>query len=171
MSAPGTRGARFARAFGRVTAALAPFTRWRTMRKLQALFTRSHVRAYKLLGGRGFVGRLGGAPLLLLTTTGRRSGKRRTAPVIYVPGPQPALVASNGGARANPLWFRNLQAHPEAEIVIGRETRRVVAETLAGEERERYWHRAVEIYPSYADYQRRTDRELPVIVLRPVSAD
>ena len=141
------------------------------MRKLQALFTRSHVRAYRLLGGRGFVGRLGEAPLLLLTTTGRRSGKRRTAPVIYVPGPQPALVASNGGARTHPLWFRNLQAHPEAEVVIGREARQVIAETVTGEERERYWRQAVEIYPSYAEYQRRTDRELPVIVLRPITGD
>ena len=159
-------GTRFSNTFGRVTRRAAPLSRYPAARKAQALVTRTHVHAYRLLGGRGFVGRLGHAPLLLLTTTGRKSGKPRTAPVIYVPGPDPALVASNGGAKAHPLWFRNLEVHPDAEIVIGSETRRVTAETATGEERERLWERAVELYPSFADYQKQTERQIPVVVLR-----
>lgn len=166
MSSSKRGGTRFSNAFGRVTRTAAPLSRYTAARKAQALVTRTHVRAYKLLGGRGFVGRLGDAPLLLLTTTGRKSGKRRTAPVIYVPGPDPALIASNGGAKAHPMWFRNLEAHPDAEIVIGGETRRATAETATGEERERLWRRAVKLYPSFADYQKRTEREIPVVVLR-----
>lgn len=152
------------RAFGALTGSAAPLARRAAMRRLQARFTNAHVALYRLLGGR-VVGRLGAAPLLLLTTSGRRSGKRRTVPVIYVPGPDPALIASNGGAARHPLWFLNLQASPRATLEIEGERREVLARVAAGHERERLWRRAVELYPSYASYQERTAREIPVVVL------
>jgi deazaflavin-dependent oxidoreductase (nitroreductase family) len=159
------RGSAFQAGFGRVTAAVGPLLRLRAARRLQRLFTDAHVRLYRLLGGR-LVGRIGPAPVLLLTTTGRRSGRRRTLPVIYVPGEDPLLVASNGGAPQHPHWYRNLLAEPHAEIVIGRAGRRVVAEIVEGPERDSLWARAVAVYPPYAHYQRRSARRIPVVVLR-----
>ncbi|HEX8375166.1 MAG TPA: nitroreductase family deazaflavin-dependent oxidoreductase [Geminicoccaceae bacterium] len=130
-----------------------------------ALFVRSHVALYRVSGGRLF-GTLGGAPLLLLTTTGRRSGKERTVPLIYVPGPDPILVASNGGAKRHPLWYLNAKANPAVDVQIGRDRFRALVEVVEGAEREAAWSRAVAIYPPYGSYQAGTNRELPVVALR-----
>jgi deazaflavin-dependent oxidoreductase (nitroreductase family) len=104
-------------------------------------------------------------PILLLTTKGRRSGQPRTVPVMYVPGEEPVLVASNGGSPSHPAWYLNLEAEPQAEIEIEGRRQKVVAQTVTGEEREPLWRQAVTTYPAYADYQRRADRQLPVVVL------
>lgn len=109
-------------------------------------------------------------PSLLLTTTGRRSGERYIFPLFYgKAGEGYVIVASKGGAPEHPGWYRNLLAHPEAEIRVGTQTLRVRARTVEGAERERLWQMALGFWPPYADYQKKTEREIPVVVLDPVA--
>jgi deazaflavin-dependent oxidoreductase (nitroreductase family) len=157
------RPSRGGRAFGAVTYAVAPLARFRAGRAVQNGFTAAHTALVRRLGlGR----RIGDVPILLLTTKGRRSGQMRTVPVMYVPGEEPVLVASNGGSPSHPSWYLNLQAEPRAAIEIGGRREEVIARTVSGEEREPLWLQAVALYPAYASYQRRADRQLPVVVLR-----
>lgn len=108
-----------------------------------------------------------GVPLLLLTTTGARSGKRRTLPVGYMPdGDRLIIFATHGGLPTNPGWFYNLVAHPEATVEVGIETFDVTAEVVTGEERDRLYARQVERAPVFAEYQASTTRQIPVIALR-----
>jgi deazaflavin-dependent oxidoreductase (nitroreductase family) len=136
----------------------------------QRVITQSHVGLYRLFGG-GVFAHLGPAPVLLLTTTGRRTGKKRTTPLIYVPADELGLVASNSGAKSDPFWYRNLLANPHATVTLGRKTWSVVAEAAEGERRREIWREAVRLYPAYADYQESTSRQLPVLVLRQVSRE
>jgi deazaflavin-dependent oxidoreductase (nitroreductase family) len=104
--------------------------------------------------------------MLLLTHVGAKSGTKRTAPLLYVPiDDEIAIIASKGGYPKNPAWFHNLKANPDTTVQIGRERRPVHARIATGEERERFWDRAVELWPAYRDYQARTDRQIPVVVL------
>jgi deazaflavin-dependent oxidoreductase (nitroreductase family) len=117
-------------------------------------------------------GKVGGsmrkAPVLLLTTKGRKTGKIRTTPLLYGrDGDNLVLVASVGGAPNNPAWFHNLQGY-KAQVQIGGETRKVKARVAEGEERERLWQLMVGIWPDYAEYQKKTTRRIPVVVLEPV---
>jgi deazaflavin-dependent oxidoreductase (nitroreductase family) len=107
-----------------------------------------------------------GLPVVVITTRGRRSGKLRKAPLMRVEhGGQYALVASLGGAPSNPSWYGNLAADPTAlTIQDGPEPHDYVAREVEGDERTLWWDRAVEAYPSYAEYQERTDRVIPVFV-------
>ena len=106
-----------------------------------------------------------GVPLLLLTTTGARSGQRRTTPVGYLPdGDRLIIFATRGGSPSNPDWYYNLLAHPEATVEVGTETFDV-AVVIAGEERDRLYARQVEQAPVFAEYQTRTTRIIPVIAL------
>ena len=135
----------------------------------QALFnvmSRLHTALYRATGGkRG--GTMMNVPILLLTTRGRKSGKERTTPLMYTrDGDNLVLIASVGGAPRNPGWYHNLQGQ-EAEVQIGREHRRVRARDAEGEERERLWAEMVALYPSYVDYQEKTTRRIPVVVLEP----
>jgi deazaflavin-dependent oxidoreductase (nitroreductase family) len=129
------------------------------------LFGGEHVRIYRETGGeRGYHWR--GATILLLTTEGRTSGEPRTTPLIHrTDGDRWVVVASKGGSPANPSWFENLKANPEAEIQVKGETVPVRAAAAEGEERSRLWSLMVEVWPAYDDYQARTDREIPVVVL------
>ena len=113
---------------------------------------------------------LGGRPMLLLRTVGRRTGEPRTAALLYVrDGDAYVVIASKGGAPHHPGWFHNLTAKPEVEIQVGRERMRVRARVAAGKERSRLWARADEINQGqYAVYQSRTSREIPVVVLEPM---
>jgi deazaflavin-dependent oxidoreductase (nitroreductase family) len=113
---------------------------------------------------------LGGRPMLLLRTRGRRTGQPRTAALLYVrDGDAYAVIASKGGAPHHPGWFHNLIAQPDVEIQVGRERMPVRARVAAGEERARLWARAdVVNQGQYAVYQSRTNREIPVVVLEPV---
>jgi deazaflavin-dependent oxidoreductase (nitroreductase family) len=136
------------------------------MRLWNAL-TGANVTAYRLTGGR-----LGGRwkmrnPILLLDHRGARSGKVRTAPLAYMrDGDDLVVVASRGGSDSNPAWLHNLRANPEVEVQVGSERYTVVASEVDAQERARLWPRLVEENPDYASYQRKTDREIPVIVLR-----
>jgi deazaflavin-dependent oxidoreductase (nitroreductase family) len=129
------------------------------------LFGEEHVRVYRETGGeRGYHWR--GTTILLLTTRGRTSGEDRTTPLIHrTDGERWVIVASKGGAPANPSWFENLQADPEARIEVKGEQIPVLASTAQGEERARLWKLMCEVWPAYADYQTKTERKIPVVVL------
>lgn len=137
--------------------------------RIQKLAADFHVFLLRISKGR-FGGRIVGGPVLVLMTTGRRSGERRETPLLYVEdGDDFAVIASNGGTAGHPAWFLNLMAEPEVEVRLadGRAFR-VRAEEAGGRERGRLWSLAVRMYPTYEDYQRKTDRRIPVVVLRRV---
>jgi deazaflavin-dependent oxidoreductase (nitroreductase family) len=121
----------------------------------------------RLSGGRLRTTILG--PTVLLEHTGARSGKRRTTPLAYfTDGEDVVLIASAGGAPANPAWLHNVRAHPEVELTTGSDGGRYVAREAEGAERDRLWGLATELYPGYADYQRRVpNRRIPVVVCSP----
>jgi deazaflavin-dependent oxidoreductase (nitroreductase family) len=129
------------------------------------LFGEEHVRVYRESdGARGY--RWRGTTILLLSTEGRSSGEQRTTPLIHrTDGERWVVVASKGGAPANPAWYENLRANPEASIQVPGELIPVQASTAAGEERERLWSLMIEAWPAYDDYQAKTEREIPVVVL------
>lgn len=129
--------------------------------------TKSHVGIYRATGGR-LGSSLGGVPFLLLHHRGRKSGQMRTTPLVYGRlGDSLVLVASKGGATKNPVWYLNLVANPEVEVEVGRERRTVRARVAEGEERERAWKAALEVWAGYDGYQAQTDRRIPVILLEP----
>ncbi len=112
------------------------------------------------------LGSLVGMPVLLLTTTGRRSGKQRTTPLTFLrDGADLVLIASNGGADQPPDWWRNLQHNPRAVVQIVRNRSTVTARTASAEERERLWPVITATYSGYAKYQQRTTRQIPVVLL------
>ena len=105
-------------------------------------------------------------PLLLLTTTGVRSGKLRTTPMMYVrDGERLLVIASNAGAPIHPDWYHNLVAHPQVAVEVGTETFDATAVVTEGEERQRLWTRIVELYPFFAEHQAKITRQIPVIAL------
>ncbi|MCI2419567.1 nitroreductase family deazaflavin-dependent oxidoreductase [Saccharopolyspora sp. K220] len=109
-----------------------------------------------------------GSPVVLLTLRGARSGKLRYTPVMRVEhGGSYAVVASKGGAPTHPTWYYNIKAHPEITLQDGTTTKNYVAREVDGAERAEWWERAVAAYPSYAEYQEKTDRQIPVFVLDP----
>jgi deazaflavin-dependent oxidoreductase (nitroreductase family) len=130
-----------------------------------ALFGAEHVRVYReTKGARGY--RWRGTQILLLTTTGRTSGEQRTTPLIHmVDGDRWIVIASKGGAPEHPAWFKNMVADPNATIQVQAEEIPVVMSTAEGDERERLWTEMLKEWPSYDDYAKKTDREIPVVVL------
>ncbi|RKT52385.1 nitroreductase family deazaflavin-dependent oxidoreductase [Saccharothrix australiensis] len=125
-----------------------------------------HIRTYiETDGAQGHEWRPG-VFTLLLTTTGRKSGQPRRTALIYQPyGESYVVVASDGGAPGHPAWYKNLQADPTAEVRVGPEVFRATARTATGDERAELWALMNEVWPDYAEYQRKTDREIPVVVL------
>jgi len=123
---------------------------------------------YRLSGGRIWGRWLRGAPVMLLTTIGRKTGKRRTTPLLYMrDGDNVICVASKGGMDQHPLWYRNLRANPKVEIQIGDEVRSMRANTATAEQKAEYWPKLVKMYRDFDDYQARTERDIPVIILTP----
>ncbi len=123
---------------------------------------------YRLTRGR-LMARVGKAPVLLLTTTGRKSGQPRTAPLVYLAdGERMVVIGSNAGNTTVPAWALNLKARPEAEVEIGGRRLPVRARLAAGAEREDLWRRCNEQYAGFDDYAERTDRDIAVFVLEPV---
>ncbi|HEX4466883.1 MAG TPA: nitroreductase family deazaflavin-dependent oxidoreductase [Solirubrobacteraceae bacterium] len=130
------------------------------------LFGAEHVRVYRETGGeRGY--RWRGTTILLLTTTGRKSGDEHTTPLIHRTDGEDrwVIVASKGGAPEHPGWYQNLLAEADATIQVRDEVIPVHADTAEGEERERLWKSMTEDWPAYEDYKTKTDREIPVVVL------
>jgi len=109
-----------------------------------------------------------GAPLLLLHTRGARTGQERVNPVMYLPdGDNLVVFASKAGADSNPAWYHNLRANPDVTVEVGTRSRRVVARVAGGDERHRLWEAQKRHWPGFADYERKTDRQIPVVVLEP----
>jgi deazaflavin-dependent oxidoreductase (nitroreductase family) len=126
-----------------------------------------NVPLYRVSGGR-IGGKVGRAPVLLLTTTGRKSGELRTAPVVYLAdGRNVVLINTNAGNAKIPAWSLNLQANPEAEVELGRKRRPVRARVASGEEHTALWRKHVEQYAGFDDYKRQMEREPSVFVLEP----
>jgi deazaflavin-dependent oxidoreductase (nitroreductase family) len=114
-------------------------------------------------------GQFDGAPLLLLHTTGARTGQERVNPVMYrTDGDRLVVFASKAGADTNPDWFHNLSAHPRVRVEVGAETRDVVARVADETERARLWEAQKSEWPGFAGYEKRTDRQIPVVILEPV---
>lgn len=134
------------------------------IRAMSALNTRVYRATNGRVGGRF----LRGAPVLLLTTTGRRSGRRRTQPLLYLEdGERLVVVASKGGMPRHPAWYLNLREHPDVEVQVGREHRKLVARTASAEEKRAIWPELTAMYRDYDDYQARTQRDIPVVFLEP----
>ena len=129
------------------------------------LFGAQHVRVYRETDGEhGYHWR--GTTILLLTTEGRRSGESRTTPLIHgTDGERWVVVASKGGTPENPSWYENLKANPDATIQVKGDVLKVRASTVEGEERARLWSLMTEVWPAYDEYQAKTEREIPVVVL------
>jgi len=128
-----------------------------------------HAWAYEASGGR-WGGRLLGLPMVLLHLVGRKTGKPRRTPLLYMKdGEDVVIVASFYGSADHPAWYRNLMVHAEFDIRMDRRRFRVHARTASLEEHEKLWPRLVDFYPDYAVYQSRTDREIPVVILSPIA--
>jgi len=137
--------------------------------KVVNAFTNANVVVYRRSGGR-LGNSMKGAPVLLLDHVGRKSGRARTAPVLYMrDGEDLVIVASRGGSDAMPAWWLNLQANPATTVEIGTERRRVMAREASGEEKAELWPRLVDMYGDYEIYRRRTEREIPVVILSPAA--
>jgi deazaflavin-dependent oxidoreductase (nitroreductase family) len=136
---------------------------WR--RAIQRGLTRLHIAGYRATGG-AIGHRLGPLPNALLTTTGRRSGKPRTTVLTYIQlDGLLALIASNFGSRTPPHWYQNLQARPEAMVQLKRRRLPVRARLATPTERERVWPAALAIWPAWASYAARAQREIPIVIL------
>ena len=134
------------------------------------LFSRLHVFLYRVSGGR-IGGRFKAAPVLLLTTVGRKTRKRRTTPLLYAEDAgRYVVVASVGGAPKHPAWYLNLRDAPEATIQVGGRRFGVRADTVPPDERARLWTLVTRMYPQYDDYQAKTTREIPIVALTPAAA-
>ena len=134
-----------------------------------ARWVRDQVEEYESSGGtKGTTLRDTGLPVVIVTNTGAASGKLRKTPVMRVEHDgKYAMVASKGGAPAHPLWYYNVRAHPRVEVQDGPRRQDMVAREVSGDERAAWWERAVAAFPPYAEYQRKTTREIPVFVLEP----
>ena len=122
-----------------------------------------HMWDSTVAGGKGMI------PTLLLTTTGRKSGRRLVLPLIYgKSGKNYVIIASKGGAPAHPGWYVNLKAKPEVDVQVAADKFKARARTATAAERTQLWKQMAALYPPYDDYQRRTQREIPVVVLEPI---
>ena len=137
---------------------------WPVLRQLM----RGHAMLYRASGGR-IGARMPGLPqMLLLDHVGAKSGTRRTSPLLYASdGENLVIVASKGGHPKNPAWYHNLLAHPDTTVQVGGEHRDVHARVARDPERGQLWPLVVLVYPTYDSYQRRTDRQIPLVVLEP----
>jgi F420H(2)-dependent quinone reductase len=151
--------------YGRLSSAARPPRPGSPAFKAWSVLTGLNTTIYRMTGGR-VGGSMDGAPVLLLHHVGRKSGQERVAPLLYLrDGEDLVVVASYGGAPKSPAWFHNLRAHPRTVVEVGREKRTVTAREATAQERERLWPALLELYPAYGDYQARTERQIPLVVL------
>jgi F420H(2)-dependent quinone reductase len=137
---------------------------WPLLRRVMG----GHAAVYR--ASNGLIGHRfpGSPPMLLLEHVGARSGTRRTSPLVYIrDGDDVVLVASKGGFPKHPAWFHNLMANPDTTVQIGPRRLAVHARVADPQERERLWPMAVQVYGGYEDYRRRTEREIPLVILSP----
>lgn len=136
------------------------------MSEAESLYGEEHIRRYRETGGEvGHIWRRG-SKVLLLTTRGRSTGNETTTPLIYEnDGDRYVIVASKGGYPEHPGWYLNLDKEPQVELQVKDEVFPARARTATGEERERLWQLAAQQWPDYDEYQKKTDREIPVVVL------
>ena len=126
-----------------------------------------HTFLYRVTGGRVGHRVPGAPPMLLLDHVGAKSGRKRTSPLGYFrDGDDLVVIASKGGYPRHPAWYHNLRANPDTEIQVGSERRPVHARVANAEERKRLWPKAVDAYGGYAGYQKRTEREIPLVILQ-----
>jgi F420H(2)-dependent quinone reductase len=131
------------------------------------VFMALHVWLYRLSGGR-LGGTMRGFKVLLLTTTGRKSGKTYTTPLgLFNHERGYLVVASNAGQPANPAWYYNLKSNPQATVQVLDQVIPTTAEVLSGDARAQAWRQVITTAPAYADYEKQTTREIPLILLRP----
>jgi deazaflavin-dependent oxidoreductase (nitroreductase family) len=137
------------------------------LKRVLKYFTRAHVWVYRRTNGR--VGaKLLRFPAALVTTTGRRSGARRTTATLYLrDGERVVLPASFGGRDHDPAWYLNIQAHPEVDVQVRADRRHMTARDATPAESERYWPQLIEMYPPYRDYREAADRSIPLVVCDP----
>jgi deazaflavin-dependent oxidoreductase (nitroreductase family) len=130
------------------------------------LFVKGHVSLYQASGGR-LGSKMSGMNVLLLTTTGKKTGKARTVPVVpYVENGETYVIASMGGAPQHPAWYTNLKANPEVDVQVGADKWKARAEPLeGGAERDRLWQKITAQMPNFAEYQKKTTRVIPVVHL------
>ena len=137
-------------------------------RSMVKLFGKVHKALYQMTGSRVFAN-LGQMPTLLLTTTGRKSGQPRTVPLLYIEEADGfAIVASFAGAPNHPSWYLNLQGDPKATIQIEKRVIPVTATTASPEEKKRLWPQLTAVYADYDNYEKETERDIPVVLLRVV---
>jgi deazaflavin-dependent oxidoreductase (nitroreductase family) len=135
------------------------------------IMTALNIWVFRATGGRvgGHFAR--GAPVCLVTMKGRKSGATRTVALIYLgDGENVVLVASKGGMAKHPIWYLNLVANPRCTVELGRTKREMVARTASAAEKQALWPRLLAVYRDYDDYQARTERDIPVVILEPASA-
>ncbi|MFP6656420.1 MAG: nitroreductase family deazaflavin-dependent oxidoreductase [Myxococcota bacterium] len=136
-------------------------------RKFLKPFSKFNSFVYRWTKGR-LMGRLKGRPIMLVTMTGAKSGKSRTIPLMYVPYKEGVIVvASQGGSPRSPVWYRNLVAHPDVVVQYRSQKMNLRAREIGDEERAEVWPICVEHYHEFADYQKRTDRKIPIFVCEP----
>ena len=140
----------------------------RIFRPIMRLMSTLTVWAYRASNGAVGGTFLGGAPVCLLTTTGRRSGEPRTTPLIHVVRDRDVLlVASQGGMDRHPVWYLNILSDARVDIQLGGTRQSMRARTASDEEKRELWPRLLEVYPDFDDYQRRTERDIPVVICSP----
>lgn len=144
----------------------------RLLKPVLRFASRLNTAVFRATGGR-LGGRFpGGAPVGLLTTTGRKSGRERTLPLVYArDGERVLLVASQAGMPRHPLWYRNLEANPDVSFQIGGDVRRYRARAAGPDELAALWKVVCEVYADFDEYRKRTDREIPLVILEPAASD
>jgi len=137
------------------------------LKGIMHVMTRTHVWIYKASQGR-IGSNFGGSPCCLVRMTGRKSGKIREIPLIYIPdGEDVILIASQGGMEKNPTWYYNLKADPHIEIIAEGKTRKMIARQANDAEKAERWPKAVAVYADFDQYQARTDRDIPLFICEP----
>ncbi|MDQ1447253.1 MAG: hypothetical protein QOC79_224 [Actinomycetota bacterium] len=133
-----------------------------------AAFNQALIDEFRNDGGK-VTGMFAGAPLVLITTTGAKSGRRRTTPIVHTTdGDRIVIIASKGGAPTSPDWYHNLVAHPEVTVELPTETFEARARVAEGPEREKLWRAQAALMPNFDEYQKATTRKIPVVVLERV---
>lgn len=139
------------------------------LRFIMRWVTRLNVAVFRLSRGRLMSRFIGGYPVCIVTMTGARSRKRRRVALIHLPhGDNKLLVASQGGMNSNPVWYHNIVAHPDIQIMVGGEEKAYRARRVSDEEKAALWPHLLSLYPDFDEYQARTDRNIPVFTCEPV---